>query len=101
MKTPPPQRSKSTKTHFESIAYVDLPSGRRGKHHVLLLQVLDDLTQLEEGHAIKIPLADFAGTVADMRSAISRAAKKRNIEIATSSDENYFYLWKPEREVYR
>ncbi len=83
------------KSNFESIAKIDLPNGRRGKHHHLLTQVLEDLEQLPEGRAIRIPLADFTGTSADIRSAISRATKKRNIEVETSSDDEFFYVWKP------
>ncbi len=83
------------KPNFETTLQVDLPSGRKGKHFEMLVQVLDDLEKLEQGKAIRIPLADFAGSVGDIRSAISRATKKKKIEIATSSDDEFFYVWKP------
>ncbi len=82
-------------TNFESISRRDLPNGRKGKHHPLLVQVLSDLDSLQEDRAIKIPLADFPGSIGDIRSAITRAAKKKDICIATSSDESFFYVWKP------
>lgn len=80
--------------NFDTLSQVDLPHGRKGKHHQLILQVLEDLEQLEDGRAIKVPLGDFEGTVADIRSAILRATKKKNLKISTSSDDNFFYLWK-------
>ncbi len=92
MNTP---KKKNGKTNFESISQGELPNGRKGKHHPLLVQVLEDLEQLADGRAIKIPLADFEGEVADIRSAISRATKKKKLDVATSSDENFFYVWKP------
>lgn len=90
MKNPP----KSEKM-FKTISQGDLPNGRRGKHHLLLLKVLKELDQLAEGRAIQIPMADFPGTVADLRSAIHRATKKQDLNILTSSDEGHFYIWKP------
>lgn len=89
-----PRKSDRPYVNFETLSQSDLPNGRRGKHHQLILQVLDDLKQLEDGRAIKIPLADFEGTVADIRSAILRATKKKSLNIATSSDDSFFYLWK-------
>ncbi len=88
-------KTDSKPNNFESIAQGDLPNGRKGKHHPLLIKVLEDLEQLPDGRAIKIPLAEFEGSVADIRSAISRATKKIATEIATSSDEKFFYVWKP------
>ncbi len=87
----------ASERNFESIAKELLPNGRKGKHHLMIVQVLEDLKSLDPGRAIKIPIADFPGTAADIRSAISRATKKRDIEIATSSDELYFYVWKPSK----
>ncbi len=82
-------------TNFGTISQADLPSGRKGRHYTMLQHVLQDLQQLPGGRAIKIRLADFSGSAADIRSAIHRATRKRNVEIATSSDDEYFYLWKP------
>ncbi len=82
---------------YESIAQVDLPSGRRGKHYSMLLRVLDNLKRLEDGRAIRSPLSDCEGSVADVRAAIFRATNKQRVEIATSSDDEFFYVWKPSR----
>ncbi len=81
--------------NFETISQVDLPSGRKGKHHPLLMRVLQDLEHLDDRRAIRIPLADCGAPVADIRAAIFRAAKNRHFEIATSSDDEFFYVWRP------
>ena len=91
-------KSNSTASNFQSVSQSELPNGRRGKHHAILARVLEDLDTLGKGRAIKIPLADFSGTVADLRSAINRATTKRRIEVATSSDEQFLYVWKPNGE---
>lgn len=83
---------------FETITQRSLPTGRKGKHHPLLAQVLDELPRLADGRAIRIPLADFPGSVADIRSAIHRATNKLKLQVSTSSDEEFFYLWKPTDE---
>jgi hypothetical protein len=77
-----------------TISRNDLPAGRKGKHHSMLIDVLEALQQLDERHAIKVPLAEYTGSVADIRAAVHRATKKQNLQIATSSDEEYFYVWK-------
>jgi hypothetical protein len=95
MDTGSEKKPVSRDSNFEDISQDDLPSGRRGKHHPLLVQVLEDLKELPPGRAMKIPLAEFTGNVADRRSAISRATSKLGIEIATSSDDEFLYVWKP------
>jgi hypothetical protein len=88
---------KDKTDNFKTISQIDLPSGRKGKHHPLLVQVLKDLENLADGRAMKIPLADFSGSIADIRSAIHRATRKQKVEIATSSDDEFFYVWKPSK----
>jgi hypothetical protein len=89
------KRQSDDHENFESILQSDLPSGRRGKHHSLLVRVLEDLERIADGRAIRIPLTEFDGSVADIRAAIFRATGKLRIEIATSSDDDFFYVWKP------
>ena len=84
-----------TPPNFETISQGDLPNGRKGKHHTLLMQVLDDLQQLVNGRAIRIPLAEYPDFgVADLRSAIHRATTKLGFSVATSSDDEFLYVWK-------
>jgi TusA-related sulfurtransferase len=73
---------------------VDVPKGREGKHRQIVLQLLSDISQLEPGSALKIPLADLPDSKENIRSALGRATKQRNIEIATSSDDDFLYVWK-------
>lgn len=79
---------------FQSILQVDVPKGRDGKHKQIIFQLLEGLEQLQNGSAMKIPLAELPDTKENIRSALSRATKQRQIEIATSSDENFLYVWK-------
>ncbi len=94
---PMEKRGPGHPADYESIPQVDLPSGRKGKHHSMLVRVLENLKRLEDGRAIRIPLADCEGSVADIRAAIFRATNKQRLEIATSSDDEFFYVWKPTR----
>jgi len=81
---------------FESMLQADVPKGRDGKHKKIVLQLLSDISQLQPGSALKIPLADLPDSKENIRSALSRATKQQGIEIATSSDDNYLYVWKPQ-----
>ncbi len=90
-KKPPSDQERN----FESILRSDLPNGRKGKHHSLLVRVLEDLKHLADGRAIKIPLKEADVSVADIRAAVFRATSKQGIEVATSSDDDFFYVWKP------
>ncbi len=87
--------SRRAPPNFETISQHNLPNGRKGKHHSLLVQVLDDLQQLVDGRAIRIPLAEYPDFgVADLRSAIHRATTKLGLSVATSSDDEFLYVWK-------
>ncbi len=81
-------------TKFQSILQVDVPKGRDGKHKQVILQLLEGIEQLQSGSALKIPLADLPDTKENIRSALSRATKQRKIDVATSSDEDFLYVWK-------
>jgi TusA-related sulfurtransferase len=79
---------------FVSIPQEDVPKGRDGKHKQIILQLLESLNELKDGSALKIPLAELPDTKENIRSALSRATGQRKIDIATSSDESYLYIWK-------
>jgi hypothetical protein len=85
-------------TRFESILQVDVPKGRDGKHKEIVTQLLNDIDQLNEGSALKIPLAELPDTKENIRSALSRAARQNNIDLATSSDEHFLFVWKVSRK---
>jgi hypothetical protein len=68
---------------------------RKGKHYDLLLRILEDLRHARSGFAVTIPLAKIGDvSVLNLRSAIVRAASKEKIGVATSSDDENFYVWK-------
>lgn len=79
---------------FESVSQNDLPDGRKGKHHAIVAQLLHDIDLLEEGRALKIPTSELPDSKANIRSALTRASKQKGLEIATSSDEEFLYVWK-------
>jgi hypothetical protein len=84
-------------TKFELIQQVDVPKGRDGKHKQIILQLLHDIAQLTPGTALKVPLDQLPDTKENVRSALSRAARQKKINLATSSDEDALYVWKTDK----
>lgn len=82
---------------FESVLQVDVPKGRDGKHKRIITQLLGDIAQLGPEEAMKIPLAQLPDTKENIRSALSRAARQQKIDLATSSDNEFLYVWKTEK----
>ena len=93
MKKSPKQ--KIPPMRFESMLQSDVPKGRDGKHKMIIEQLLSDIALLEAGKALKVPLSALPDTKENIRSALSRATKKTGVEVATSSDEEFLYVWKP------
>ena len=79
---------------FEAVLQVDVPKRRDGKHKQIILRLLEDIGNLVEGTALKIPLSQLPDTKENIRSALSRAAKQNGIPLATSSDDQFLYVWK-------
>ena len=75
----------------------DVPKGRDGKHKQIITQLLSDIEQLSDGSALKIPLSELPDTKENIRSALGRAAAQREISIATSSNDEFLYVWKTEK----
>ena len=84
----------NTAMRFESMLQTDVPKGREGKHKKIVSQLLSDLNQLEAGSALKIPLSELPDSKENIRSALTRATRQKGIEIATSSDEDFLYVWR-------
>jgi hypothetical protein len=84
--------------HFKTMVQADVPQGRNGKHKGVVTTILDDLDQLEDGAAIKVPLADLAEKKENVRSALNRATRKAGRRVATATDETYLYVWNAGRE---
>jgi len=85
---------KHAPMNFQSIQQVDVPKGRDGKHKGIVTQILSDIHQLGQGSALKIPLAALPDTKENIRSALNRATRQLGIDVATSSDAKFLYIWK-------
>ena len=82
-------------THYESVDRVDVPQGRKGKHRKAVTDILGDLSKLNGKQAIKIPLSSLNGEkMQNLRSALNRVTREKNIPVVTSSDEEYLYVWR-------
>jgi hypothetical protein len=86
--------AKISPMKFESVLQVDIPTGRNGKHREIVALLLSDITRLEPGNALKVPLAELPDTKENIRSALNRASRERGLTVATSSDNDHLYLWK-------
>lgn len=87
--TPPPDLK------YRRVEVAGLDRGRRGKHHDLVQGIFEELKTVAPGSAMEIPLADVGSIgLANLRSAVHRAAISRGLEIETLADDKNFYLWK-------
>ncbi len=84
---------------FESMLQSNVPKGRDGKHKRIVELLLNDISQLKKSSALKIPLSALPDTKENIRAALSRASRQKGIEIATSSDNEFLYVWKPAEGV--
>jgi hypothetical protein len=73
----------------------EVPTGRNGKHREIVAQLLSDIEQLKMGNALKVPLAELPDTKENIRSALNRATRELGVTVATSSDSDHLYIWKP------
>jgi hypothetical protein len=81
--------------HFGSVDQSDVPQGRKGKHRKMVSNILADLLRLDAHQAVKFPLSSLSGEkIQNLRSALNRAARGRNIPVVTSSDDKYLYVWR-------
>ena len=83
---------------FQSISQLEVPRGREGKHKQIVTQLLSDIEQLEPGNALKVPLSALPDSKENIRSALNRATNQRGIQVSTSSDAEFLYVWKVEAE---
>lgn len=80
---------------YERVSVSGVQGHRRGKHRELIAGILKDLEILPTGAAIKVPLDGTGGvTLANLRSALHRAAAGLKLQIETASDDGSFYIWK-------
>ena len=79
--------------HFKGIQRTDVPQGRNGKHKTIVTKILSDLDQVQQGIALKVPLAELADGKERVRSALNRATRKSGRLVATASDDEFLYVW--------
>jgi len=85
--------ARSSHMNFKTMQQADVPQGRNGKHKQIVTQILDDLSQLRAGVALKVPLADLAESKEKVRSALNRATRKAGRKVATATDQEFLYVW--------
>jgi|SRR5580692_2678733 hypothetical protein len=82
-------------THYTSLNRSDVPQGRKGKHRKAVSDILADLSKLSAKQAVKVPLSSLNGEkMQNLRSALNRVTRERNIPVETSSDEKFLYIWR-------
>jgi hypothetical protein len=79
--------------HFRTLNLGDVPHSRAGKHKLIVSMILNDLDQLKDGAALRVPLADLGSSKQNVRSALNRATRNAKRNVATATDENYLYVW--------
>ena len=81
--------------NYGRVSINGLKKSRKGKHHELLFKIMQDLRDAAPTVAVQIPLSNIVDVkVLNLRSAIVRASAKEGIAVSTSSDDQYFYVWK-------
>ncbi len=85
---------KDSRLNFSSVAQSDVPHSRKGKHNEVVAEILGDVGNVSGTDAVKIPRDKLGSSVQKVRSALSRASKKRNFEVATAADDSYLYVWR-------
>src|SRR3954452_24788323 len=87
-------------SHFASRLVSSVPHSRKGKHNLIVSMILEDLDELEAERAILIPIEELDGEkMENVRSALNRATRQRNMVVATATDEKYFYVWRSEAKA--
>ena len=86
-------RTNKAPMNFKTLAQLDVPQGRNGKHKEIVTQILSDLDQLPKGIALKVPLAELEESKEKVRSALNRAIHKGGLNVATASDADFLYVW--------
>jgi replicative superfamily II helicase len=83
--------------NFAKRSIASIPTGRKGKHNVIVAKILADLDRLDMETAILVPLDGLNGEkMENVRSALNRATRQKKISVATSTDDQYFYVWRTE-----
>ena len=84
------------KAHNLNFPYVPIAEavGQRGKHAKIVSDILSDLEKIDQYGAIKVDLAQLGEKKSHLRAALHRAAKKKKIGLASTSDETHLYIFR-------
>ena len=88
-----PGAIKKLPMNFKGMLQSDVPQGRNGKHKAIVTKILSDLDQIDDGVALKVPLAALSDSKEKVRSALNRATRKGGLHVATASDDTFLYVW--------
>ena len=81
--------------NFSSVLKINVPMGRHGKHRDLVTKILADLERTKADTAVCIPLDGLDGEkMQNVRSALNRVTREKNMDVATSTDDSYLYVWR-------
>src|SRR3954452_15246240 len=81
--------------NFSSVLKIDVPLGRNGKHKDLVTKILADLERASADAAVCVPLDGLDGEkMQNVRSALNRVTREKNLDVATSTDDKYLYVWR-------
>jgi hypothetical protein len=86
------KKRRGERFHFPTV-HVDEATARSGKHSEIVSKILSDLENLDASHALKIDLAQAGKKKADLRSALHRAAKRKNLVLQTTSDDKHLFVF--------
>ncbi len=86
-------KNKRTPRKFNVSERADVPTGRNGKHKLIVTQILSDLEGLESGQCLKIPLSELPDSKVNIRSALNRATRKAHQAVTTVTDDKFLYVW--------
>jgi hypothetical protein len=82
-------------SHYSSVNRSEVPHDRKGKHRKAVGDILADLAKLNAKQTIKVPLSSLNGEkMQNLRSALNRATREKDMPVETSSDEKYLYVWR-------
>ena len=90
----PGKKQRVSPQDFNRIRLADLRQGRQGKHHDIVVPIVEEIATVPDGEALEIPLNAVDIPLANLRSALVKAAASRGLNVATYSDENTLYVWR-------
>ena len=87
--------SNSNEQNFDSIEQSAVPTSRKSKHYQIVEKILREVGGLKGKRALRIPrIALGDAKIEHIRAALSRASAKIDVELATSVDDSYLYVWR-------